>query len=162
MPGSTAGITTTAPLIAAIASSNGHSLCEVGSAARLFLEETSHETCRYRLHHHVCCLVRDCRRREVDHLLLSPEPKVDLDVPKKLGGLPPIEFDYPSKVTLFSFRDDNLMLVAMDTAEKTRLRIVISAQLDKAKGNYAGQIVTDTGGNELMLVNGPVTCRVKG
>jgi hypothetical protein len=88
--------------------------------------------------------------------------KLTFDVPKKLGGLPPIEFDYPSKVTLFSFRDDNLMLVAMDTAEKTRLRIVISAQLDKAKGNYAGQIVTDTGGNELMLDNGPVTCRVKG
>ena len=29
-------------------------------------------------------------------------------VPKKLGDLPPIEFDYPSKVTRFSFRDDNL------------------------------------------------------
>jgi hypothetical protein len=51
-------------------------------------------------------------------------------VPKKLGGLPPIEFDYSSKVTRFSFRDDNLLLVAMDEVEKTRVRVVISAQLD--------------------------------
>ena len=90
------------------------------------------------------------------------DQELTFDVPKKLGGLPPIEFDYPSKVTLFSFRDDNLMLVAMDEREKTRLRIVISAQRDKAKGIYLGQIVTDEGGNQLMLDNGPVTCKVKG
>jgi hypothetical protein len=54
------------------------------------------------------------------------------------------------------------MLVAMDEGEKTRLRIVISAQRDKAKGIYVGQIVTDEGGNQLMLDNGPVTCKVKG
>jgi hypothetical protein len=46
--------------------------------------------------------------------------------------------------------------------ENTRVRIVISAQLDKAKGVYSGQIVTDAGGNQLMLDNGPVTCKVKG
>ncbi|HKO71335.1 MAG TPA: hypothetical protein VJV58_10420 [Bradyrhizobium sp.] len=83
------------------------------------------------------------------------------DVPKKLGGLPPIEFDYSSKVTRFSFRDNNLLLVAMDEVEQTRVRIIISAQFDKAKGTYSGQIVTDTGGNQLMLDNGPVTCKVK-
>jgi hypothetical protein len=27
---------------------------------------------------------------------------------------------------------------------------------------YSGQIVTDAGGNQLMLDNGPVTCKVKG
>ena len=83
-------------------------------------------------------------------------------VPKKLGGLPPIEFDYSSKVTRFSFRDDNLLLVAMDEVEKTRVRVVISAQLDKAKGFYGGQIVTDAGGNQLMLYNGPISCKVTG
>lgn len=90
------------------------------------------------------------------------DQELTFDVPKKLGGLPPIDFDYPAKVTLFSFRDDNLLLVAMDESQKTRLRVVISAQRDKAKGVYAGQIVTDLGGNELMLDNGPVTCKVKG
>jgi hypothetical protein len=90
------------------------------------------------------------------------DQELTFEVPKKLGGLPPIDFDYPSKVTLFSFRDDNLLVVAMDEAEKTRVRVVISAQRDKAKGVYAGQIVTDAGGNQLMLDNGPVTCKVKG
>src|SRR5258707_15048005 len=59
--------------------------------------------------------------------------ELTFDVPKKLGGLPPIEIDYSSKVTRFSFRDNNLLLVAMDEVEKTRVRVVISAQLDKAE-----------------------------
>jgi hypothetical protein len=84
------------------------------------------------------------------------------DVPNKLGGLPPVEFDYPSKVTLFSFRDDNLLLVAMDEASKSRLRIVISAQRSKGKSSYDGQILTDSGGNEIMLDNGPVSCKANG
>lgn len=92
----------------------------------------------------------------------AKDQALSFDVPKKPDGLPPIEFDYPSKVTLFSFRDDNLLLVAMDEADSTRLRLAISAQRDKAKGVYAGQIVTDLGGNQLMLDNGPVTCRLKG
>lgn len=90
------------------------------------------------------------------------DQELTFDVPKKPGGLPAIAFDYPSKVTRFSFRDDNLLLVAMDGSDGTRMRVVISAQRDKAKGIYAGQIVTDLGGNELMLDNGPVTCKVKG
>src|SRR3569832_247585 len=90
------------------------------------------------------------------------DQELTFDVPKKLGGLPPIDFDYPSKVTRFSFRDNNLLLVAMDEVEGSRVRVVISAQFDRAKGVYSGQIVTDAGGNQLMLDNGPVTCRVKG
>jgi hypothetical protein len=89
------------------------------------------------------------------------DQELTFPVPKKIGGLPRIEFDYASKVTRFSFRDGNLLLVAMDEAETTRVRIVISAQRDKATGAYAGQIVTDAGGNQLMLDNGPVTCKVK-
>lgn len=88
--------------------------------------------------------------------------QLSFDVPKKLGGLPPIEFDYPSKVTLFSFRDDNLLLVAMDEGSKSRVRIVISAQRNKAKNSYEGQILTDSGGNEIMLDNGPVSCKASG
>jgi len=84
------------------------------------------------------------------------------DVPKKIGGLPPIEFDYPSKVTRFSFRDDNLLLVAMDQGERSRVRIVISAQRDKPKATYDGQILVDMGGNEIQLYNGPVVCKASG
>jgi hypothetical protein len=92
------------------------------------------------------------------------DQELTFDVPEKLGGLPPIEFDYfpSSKVTRFWFRDGNLLLIAMDEVVETRVRVVISAQLNKAKGVYSGQIVTDAGGNQLMLDNGPVTCKVKG
>jgi hypothetical protein len=88
--------------------------------------------------------------------------ELTFDVPKKLGGLPPIEFDYPSKVTRFSFRDNNLLLVAMDETEPSRVRIVISAQRDKGKATYSGQFVVDEGGNQLQLDNGPVVCKASG
>jgi hypothetical protein len=82
------------------------------------------------------------------------------DVPANLGALPTIDFDYPAKVTIFSFRDGHLLLVAMDDSEPSRLRIVISAQLNKHRGTYDGQFVVDMGGNQLQLDSGPVSCRV--
>src|SRR5260370_13214593 len=90
------------------------------------------------------------------------DQELTFDVPKKLGDLPPIEFDYfpSSKVTRFWFRDGNLLLIAMDEAVETRVRAVLSAPLNNAKGVYSGQIVTDAGGNQLMLANGPVTRKV--
>jgi hypothetical protein len=82
-------------------------------------------------------------------------------VPAKFGGLPKdIDSDDPVTATLFSFRDSNLMLVAMDESQPRRPRIVISAQLEKKTGAYVGQIVVDMGGNELQLHNGPVRCTV--
>ena len=91
----------------------------------------------------------------------AAEQELTFVVPKKIGGVPQIDFDYPSKITNFSFRDGNLFLMAVDESEKDRLRLVISAQQDKQKSIYAGQIVTDAGGNQLMIDNGPVTCKVK-
>lgn len=83
------------------------------------------------------------------------------DVPVKRGGLPlEIDFDYPVKATQFSFRDGNLLLVAMDEGEPARLRVVVSAQRNKKSGAYDGQIFVDMGGNQLMLHNGPVRCTV--
>jgi len=76
--------------------------------------------------------------------------------PAKLGDLPKIDLDYPSKVTLFSFRDGNFLTVAVDEQDPSRVRLVISAQLDKATGAYDGQFVNDAGGNQLQLDNGPV------
>lgn len=96
-------------------------------------------------------------------VIVCPLPSgedLHFEVPQKLGDLPKIEFDYPSKVTLFSFRDDNFLAVAMDEEESSRVRIVISAQLNKASGTYKGQMVLDLGGNEIQLDNGPVSCRV--
>jgi hypothetical protein len=81
-------------------------------------------------------------------------------VPEKPGDLPEVDFDYPAKATLFSFRDGNLLLVAMDESESSRLRVVVSAQLNKKNGAYEGQIVVDMGGNQLMLHSGPVRCTV--
>ena len=82
------------------------------------------------------------------------------DVPAKLGDLPEIDFDYPAKASLFSFRDGSLLLVATDEGDPSRVRIVVSAQLNKKSGTYDGQIVVDMGGNQLMLHNGPVRCKV--
>src|SRR5262245_60516455 len=76
------------------------------------------------------------------------------DVPAKLGDLPEVDFDYPAKASLFSFRDGSLLLVAMDEGDPSRLRIAISAQLNRKSGTYDGQIVVDMGGNQLMLHNG--------
>ena len=84
---------------------------------------------------------------------------VTFDVPAKLAEMPTaIDFDYPAKATEFSFRDGNLLLVAMDERESPRVRIVISAQRNKRSGAYEGQIFVDMGGNEVMLHNGPVRC----
>jgi hypothetical protein len=89
------------------------------------------------------------------------EGHVAFDVPVKLGAMPTeIDFDYPAKATRFSFRDGNLSLVAMDEEDPWRVRIVISAQLNKKSGVYEGQILVDMGGNQLMLHNGPVRCTV--
>lgn len=82
------------------------------------------------------------------------------EVPAKRGDLPQIDFDYPTKATLFSFRDGNLSLAAMDEGEPARLRIVISAQLNKRTGSYNGHILVDMGGNQLMMHNGSVRCTV--
>ena len=79
--------------------------------------------------------------------------------PKRLGDLPKIELDYPSKVTLFSFRDGNFLTVAVDESDPSRVRLVISAQRNKTTGAYDGQLVIDSGGNELQLDNGPVHCK---
>jgi len=86
--------------------------------------------------------------------------RLTFDVPAKLGDLPEIDFDYPAKATLFSFRDGDLLLVAMDEGEPSRLRIVVSAQLNKKSGTYDGQTVVDMGGNQLMLHSGPVRCTI--
>jgi hypothetical protein len=89
------------------------------------------------------------------------EGRVTFDVPPKLGAMPTeLDFDYPAKATRFSFRDGNLSLVAMDEGDPSRVRIVISAQLNKKSGVYEGQIFVDMGGNQLMLHNGPVRCTV--
>ena len=86
---------------------------------------------------------------------------VGFDVPAKRGDLPAeVEFDYPAKATRFSFRDGSLLLVAMDEGEPSRLRVLVSAQLNRKSGSYDGQIFVDMGGSQLMLHNGPVRCTV--
>jgi len=61
----------------------------------------------------------------------DPGEQLSVVAPAKIGDLPPIDFEYPAKVTRFSFRDGHLLLIAMDQEERARVRIVISAQLNK-------------------------------
>lgn len=89
------------------------------------------------------------------------ESPISFIIPNKTGDLPKIDFDYPVDVTRFSIRTGNLLLVAMDQDEKDRPRIFISAQLNKQNQEYIGQFMTDFGGNELQLDNGPVSCVLK-
>jgi len=86
---------------------------------------------------------------------------IRIPVPAKLGDLPSIDFEYPSQVSVFSLRDGNLLMIAHDQNDKSRTRLVISAQLNKATRIYTGQIVRDDGGNERQLINGPVSCAAK-
>lgn len=89
------------------------------------------------------------------------DQKLVFEVPKNPTDFPSIDFDYSTTVTEFSFRDGNLLLIAMDEAEKSRTRIVISAQRDTGTGVYVGQIVTDAGGNQRMFDSSQVKCRVQ-
>lgn len=83
------------------------------------------------------------------------------EVPRRSGGLPTIDFDYPARVVQFRLQGDRLRLVAMDETEKKRMRITISARRNRTTGIYSGRIVTDSGGNQVMLDRNPVTCSVK-
>lgn len=113
----------------------------------------------------VCLAVADASseprpRRQTITCPFLANGRLTIDVPANRKSLPKIDFDYPSKVTMFSFRDRNLFLVAVDEGDPSRLRVVVSAQLNKTSGTYDGQIFTDTGGNQLMHDNGPVHCMV--
>ena len=72
-----------------------------------------------------------------------------------------MDFECPVQVKFFSFRDRNLLLIANDEQDTSRVRVVISAQLNKTAEAYVGQIIRDEGGHELQLTNGPVACSVK-
>ena len=80
-----------------------------------------------------------------------------IDVPPARNAMPKIDFDYPATATMFSFRDNTLFLVGMESA---RLRVIVSAQRNRKSGSYDGQIFVDMGGNQLMHYNGPVHCTV--
>jgi hypothetical protein len=92
---------------------------------------------------------------------ITNDETLTFNVPSELGRLPQIDFDYPSKVTIFGFRDRSLLVIAVDEADPSRVRIAISAQLNRATGTYNGQFVADFGGSERQLNNGPVICRLR-
>ncbi|WP_019217830.1 hypothetical protein [Legionella tunisiensis] len=51
--------------------------------------------------------------------------------------------------------------MAVDQDDPSRLRIFISAQAHKKNQHYEGQCMTDYGGNQIQLDNGPVSCEIK-
>ena len=81
-------------------------------------------------------------------------------LPSKISMLPVIESDLEMQAALFSFRDNNLIAVAMDSETPDRFRMSVSAQLDKKTGKYHGQVIQDFGGREIQLENGPEVCSV--
>src|SRR5579862_6875839 len=80
-------------------------------------------------------------------------------VPNKRGDLPKIDFPYAITSIIFHLSSDDLLLVAMDSEESKRPRLFISAQYHKNHRAYEGQFMTDYGGNQIQLDNGPVTCK---
>ncbi|RUR05549.1 hypothetical protein [Legionella sp. km772] len=84
---------------------------------------------------------------------------ISFAVPRKLGDVPKLDFTYPVDTSIFSMRNGNLVLIAMDHDDKSRVRLVISAQAKKNKSVYQGQFVIDSGGNELQIDNGAVSCQ---
>lgn len=79
----------------------------------------------------------------------------------KAENLPELNFPYAVKPILFVLREGNLLLVAMDQEEKSRLRIFISAQSSKENSVYEGQFMTDFGGNQRQIDNGVASCRLE-
>ncbi len=106
-------------------------------------------------------LICAAQETAIECTLQGLKEKIVFTPPQKTGHLPDIDFAYPVDTTIFSMREKNLLLVAMDRADKSRLRIVISAQVNPLTHEYKGQFVTDSGGNELQLDNGIVSCKSK-
>lgn len=80
-------------------------------------------------------------------------------VPAKMGEMPRIDFPYPVKSIIFSLTASNLILVAIANDEQARPRLFLSAQYQKNLHAYVGQFMTDYGGNQLQIDNGPVICK---
>ncbi|WP_065232864.1 hypothetical protein [Legionella birminghamensis] len=77
----------------------------------------------------------------------------------KSDSLPEVDFPYEVKTTAFSMRDDNLLLIAMDSEDKSRPRLFISAQWEKQSKSWQGQFFADFGGHQLQFENGKIECK---
>ncbi|KTD17961.1 hypothetical protein [Legionella jordanis] len=111
-----------------------------------------------------CVLLSSAMISQAKSILCKPagvEQLINIEVPQKMGDLPDIDFPYETNTIIFSFRDNNLLLVAMDAEDKSRPRLFISAQAQKNHSNYQGQFMADFGGNQIQLENGAVLCQLK-
>ncbi|MDX1838490.1 hypothetical protein DIZ81_12135 [Legionella taurinensis] len=99
--------------------------------------------------------------KTMECVLQGVSERVVFALPEKDGDKPSIDFVYPVKVSLYSLRNNNLLLMAVDSEDSSRPRLFISAQKAASKSGYAGQFMTDAGGNALQLDNGPVLCHLK-
>jgi hypothetical protein len=99
------------------------------------------------------------QQKTLSCMLSGEKDNLSFVIPSQRGDLPKIDFPYPITSTLFHFSSENLLLVAMDSDESSRLRLFISAQYHKNHHAFEGQFMTDYGGNQIQLDNGPVTCK---
>ncbi|HHF7346483.1 TPA: hypothetical protein ACPSKB_002924 [Legionella feeleii] len=106
-------------------------------------------------------IVANAAQKSVSCVLQGLKDPISFVVPSKADDLPQIDFPYAVKTILFSLRDKNLLLVAVDKDDASRMRIFLSAQAHTKKQRYDGQFMADYGGNQLQLDNGPVSCEIK-
>ncbi|KTD45659.1 hypothetical protein Lrub_2456 [Legionella rubrilucens] len=99
--------------------------------------------------------------KTMECVLQGVSERVIFALPEKAGEMPSIDFVYPVKVSLYSLRDNNLLLMAVDSEDSSRPRLFISAQKTANQSGYDGQFMTDAGGNALQVDNGPVRCHLK-
>lgn len=86
---------------------------------------------------------------------------ISFQVPSKKSELPKIDFPYEINTLYFNLTSTNLLVVALDQEETNRPRLFISAKYQKSSHAYGGQFMTDFGGNQIQLDNGPVSCTLK-
>ncbi|KTD45292.1 hypothetical protein Lqui_2763 [Legionella quinlivanii] len=84
---------------------------------------------------------------------------ITFTVADKPNSMPLVDFPYEVEPTIFSMRQGNLLLVAVDSEDKSRSRLFISAQWNKQTDSYHGQFFADFGGNQLQFENGRIECK---
>jgi hypothetical protein len=83
-------------------------------------------------------------------------------VPTTKGSRVNLQYELNAQVTTLEFNSLNLLLVATDQIEPTRIRLTISAVFIgiTTEGNhiYKGQLMADFGDRQRQIISGPIEC----
>jgi hypothetical protein len=84
--------------------------------------------------------------------------KFRVEIPQTKGEVPVVSGLIEVEIAIFSLKNSNVVLVAMDAEDNTRVRLSLSAQLNAKTKKYVGQFIQDLGGSQLQIENGPISC----